>query len=78
MDDLIYISDLGLASAIFSSGIAIVDLDKSNPRKVKFIFQNSKALETISNDYWNGVLSVNALEFFQNIRVLKNRLYQTN
>lgn len=78
MNDFIYISDLGLATALFSHNFPVIDLDKSNSKKVKFIFQNSKALESISNDYWNGVLMVNALEFFQNIRVLKNRIYENS
>jgi len=67
--------DLGLASALLSLGYELETMDKTNPRKIKFIFKYRTGLgKTISN-YWNDCLKVNARTLFNDQKMLKNRIY---
>lgn len=67
--------DLGCSSAIISAGFELVSLDKLNPKKVQFIFRRELGIENIVNDYFADRLKVNARTFFDNIKMLKNRIY---
>lgn len=68
-------SDLGCSAALISTGFELVDLDKANPRKVLFIFEKRIGIEETVNEYWSGKLQLNARGLFDNIKMLKNRLY---
>ncbi len=67
--------DLGLASALTSLGYELLDLDRANPRKVQFIFKRAKGIDKLTEDYWSNRLMVNARTFFDNQKMLKNRIY---
>lgn len=67
--------DLGCSSALISSGLELVSLDKTNPRKVQFIFRRENRIEKVVDDYWADRLEVKARTFFDNIKMLKNRIY---
>ncbi len=67
--------DLGLASSLVSLGYQLADLEKSNPRKVLFIFQKEDGIDEVIGDYWSDNLQVNARSHFDNIKMLKNRIY---
>ena len=67
--------DLGLAGALISIGYQLLDLNKSNPRKVQFIFPESNEIYKAVEDYWSGNLQVDARTYFDSIRMLKNHLY---
>jgi len=67
--------DLGLASALVSGGFEVVEMDKSNPRKVAFCFKKTTKLEKSINDYWLGRLFVDARTLFESQKMLKNRIY---
>ena len=67
--------DLGLASALISLGYKLLDLDKSNPRKAQFLFIPEDSLEEAVESYWSDHLEVNPRNYFDNIKMLKNRIY---
>lgn len=67
--------DLGLATALFSLGYELWELDKSNPRKTQFIFRRDKNIDKAINDYWSDKLKINARTLFDNQKMIKNRLY---
>lgn len=67
--------DLGLASSLISLGYQLTDLEKSNPKKVLFIFQKEDDIDEAIEDYWSDNLQVNARSHFDNIKMLKNRIY---
>ena len=72
--------DLGLASAILSvSSSELIDLDRTNVHKVRFIFlkKGDGEIEKIAKDYWNNNLQVDGLTFFNNTKKIKNRLYSS-
>ncbi len=67
--------DLGCSSALISSGFNLISLDKSNPRKILFIFNRQVDIEKAVNNYWADTLKIKARSFFDNIKMLKNRIY---
>ncbi len=70
-----YTFDLGLASALVSVRLEIISIDKTDRKKVKFIFQNSEKLGETTEKYWNKELKTDARTLFENQKMLKNRIY---
>lgn len=67
--------DLGLASVLVTFGYQLLKLEKSNPKKVKFIFKREKDIEQIISDYWDDKLQLPAQTLLNNQKLLKNRIY---
>lgn len=70
-----YTFDLGCSAALISADFELVSLDKAKPRKVQFIFHREIGIEKVVDDYWADRLEVKARAFFDNIKMLKNRIY---
>lgn len=71
----VYTYDLGAAAALISAGFKLALLDKTNPNKVQFAFEREAGIEKVMDDYWADRLEVKARSFFDNLKMLKNRLY---
>lgn len=69
--------DLGLVASLISTGFPLLDLDKSNPKKVQFLFEDSNDIQAVIKDYWLDNLQVNARTYFDNLKAVKNRIYST-
>jgi RNase P/RNase MRP subunit p29 len=69
------ISDLGCAGAVISAGANLLSLDRTDYKKVIFVFEYSFELETMINDYWGKKLQVDARTFFENAAALKTRIF---
>lgn len=69
--------DLGLASALVQVGFVLNELDRSNGKKVEFIFTKTPELEETVKRFWSGELLMNAQGYFEAIRSLKNRIYSS-
>lgn len=67
--------DLGLATALVTLKYELIKLDKTDPKKVRFVFKEAKDIEQMMLGYWNNEISVPALAFFNNLKTLKNRIY---
>lgn len=68
------IRDLGLAAALSTSGWPMRLEGKEGV--IHFVFQgNPEKFEQIENEYWSGSLELPARDAFQNLRLLKDRLY---
>ncbi len=67
--------DLGLATCLVSLGYELWSLDKTNPKKVQFIFKRADSIDMVVNDYWQDDLKINARTLFDNQKMLKNRIY---
>ena len=67
--------DLGCSAALISAGFELVSLDKTNPHKVQFIFSREDGIEKVVDDYWADRLEVKARTYFDNTKMLKNRIY---
>jgi len=67
--------DLGLATVLVTLGYELLRLDKSNPKKVSFIFKNDENIEQVMTDYFNDKIKLPAQTLFNNQKNLKNRIY---
>ena len=70
-----YLFDLGVSASLVTAGFELVSLDKTNPRKVQFIFKRGVGIEKVIDDYWADRLEVKARSYFDNIKMIKNRIY---
>jgi len=67
--------DLSLATTLTTLGYKLLELDKTNPKKVRFVFKEEKNIEQTMLKYWNDEITLPALSLFNNLKTLKNRLY---
>lgn len=74
-DNYYYTSDLGLATALLTSGAVLVRVDTENPKRAVFIFVKSTELDAVVDDFWTGTLLVSARRYFENTKMLKSRIY---
>lgn len=68
-------SDLALATAI-SLHHPIISIDKTNSNKALFIFKDGQDIQQFLQEYWSGTVKVNPLEYFNQLRNVKSRLYE--
>lgn len=68
-------SDMALVTTV-SLFFPIVTIDKINPRKVEFNFYKTIELLDFINKYWNNEIVVNPIEYFNQIKNVKRRLYE--
>ena len=73
--DFLFTFDLGAAASLTTAGFELVSLDKTNPKKVRFVFRREAGIENVVDDYWTDRLEVKARAFFDNLKMLKNRIY---
>lgn len=66
--------DLCEASALKSYGFT-EGLDRSNPKRASFYFDNTEELEEHKKLFWAGQLRVDPVVFYQSLRALKARIY---
>lgn len=67
-------SDLNLA-AVISLSFPMQEINRGNPRKVQFIFEENKEIEELIKKYWNKELKVEPQEYSNQLRLIKNRIY---
>lgn len=67
--------DLGLAAALVTKGYKLLKLNRDNPRKVEFIFEDDALLSEVVNEYWDDKLLISPRKLFDNMKMLKNRIY---
>lgn len=67
--------DLGVAAALLCADFELLSLDRTNNRKVLFIFRRTRNIDATANAYFANRLKLNAREFFDQLKALKTRLY---
>ena len=67
--------DLGVSAALLCADFELLSVEKSNPKKALFIFRRKIGIEDIANKYFADRLEVKARSFFDNLKALKNKLY---
>ena len=75
LDNYYACSDLGLSTAI-SIFYPIEVIDRTNPNKAQFLFKRDKELDRIIEAYWKNELKVSAQIYFNQLRIVKSRLYE--
>jgi len=74
MESFYRTTDLALAAAV-SMFVPIEDINRQNPRRVEFIFERNSKLEKLLKRYWNNQLEVEPKKYFNQLKILKSRLY---
>ncbi|MEK9170775.1 MAG: DUF5659 domain-containing protein [Patescibacteria group bacterium] len=69
--------DLGLASVLLTLKYELLELDRSYPKKIRFIFKRERNIEQVINDYFEDKIEVPAQSLLQNQKILKNRIYSS-
>jgi hypothetical protein len=67
--------DLGLAATLVTHGYSLWTLNKSNSKKVEFIFKRDESMDHTVQSYWRDELKVNPRVLLDNQKMLKNRIY---
>ena len=73
-NDLLSVEEFPLAISLSSFNFTVEKLQRSNEKRVAFCFKRSPGIERIAEQYWKGTLMVNAVAFYQNLKLLKARL----
>lgn len=68
--------DLGLATALAALEFELIALDRTDPRRVRFIFRRQPGLQDIIAGFWDDSLTLPAQKLLLAQKQLKNRLYQ--
>jgi len=74
VNDYFKISDLAMAAAI-SLNVPIEAINRLNPQRVEFIFERNRQLEKLLRAYWRNEMRVEPKEYFNQLKILKSRLY---
>jgi hypothetical protein len=70
--------DLSLSAALISEGYRLWGMDKTDDKnRVKFVFIREKNLDDSVQSFWADSLLVNPRIYFDNLKLLKNRMYST-
>jgi hypothetical protein len=72
-----YSYDLGISAMLISVGFELISIDGQNPHKVLFIFKKKPDINNRVDEYFSDKVIVPARSFFENIKMLKNRIYNT-
>ena len=67
--------DLGIATVLVTLGYRLYELDRGNPKKVRFVFKEEEGIEQAMLDYWNDEIKLSAQTLLNNQKMLKNRIY---
>ncbi len=67
--------DLGLAAVLITLKYELLELDKSNPKKIRFLFKRVMGIEQVISDYWDDKIHLPAQSLLNNQKMLKNRIY---
>ena len=69
-------ADLSMVAALCVSGFVVEEMERVSPTRSVFIFQGSAELQQLVNGYWRGELQVEPQAFFNQLKVLKARIYE--
>jgi len=67
-------SDLCLVTTI-SQFLPILEVDGTNSKRSLFSFSESPELSEIITTYWNGSIRVEPKQFFNQLKLIKSRIY---
>lgn len=67
--------DLGLAAVLLTLKYELLELDRSYPKKIRFVFKRERNIEQVINDYFDDKIELPAQSLLNNQKTLKNRIY---
>jgi hypothetical protein len=69
-------SDLALTAAICVSGFQVAGMQQTETERIYFLFDKSQRLDDIVSRFWSGQLSVEPQAYFNQLKILKTRIYR--
>ncbi len=75
MKNIFSTADLNIASLLVALNYRLIDLDRSNGKRVRFCFAQEAGLEETVEAFWNDSLQVSPQKLFNAQKNLKARLY---
>ena len=69
------VSDFPLVVSLFMH-LPIVAVDRTDPKRISFLFEASKELEVLLATYHRREMRVDPLDFYHAMKSVKARLYQ--
>lgn len=70
-------TDISLATTIYYFGAKIESIERADPSRAVFIFPRNKELDALIQGFWSHSLQVDPLTYFNALKEVKTRLYQT-
>lgn len=67
--------DIQLASCLFALGASLTAIDRTNPNRCKFVFEDSIDLQKTVEAYWQRLLSIEPQTLLAALKAIKSRLY---
>jgi len=74
--DFFRTADLAITAALCVSGFIVDEMEKVSPTRSVFIFTDSAKLKEAVNQYWRGESRVEPQAYFNQLKILKARIYQ--
>ena len=71
-------SDLSLIATLQVFGYQIEKIERNNSEKVIFAIKQDDKLSELVQAFWSRNLSVEPLQYFESLKVVKSRIYQSN
>jgi hypothetical protein len=75
MTDRFETNDLHLAATLQCLGLPLMDVDRSDPRRVRFVFEDDARRREWARQYVAGELRVDPLILLNSLRSLKRQIY---
>jgi len=75
-DKNLMFSDFYLSAFCLAKGIRLINIDRTNPRRALFIFDNKKDNQSLIEDFMFGRSKIEPKKFISAIKELKQLLYQ--
>lgn len=69
-------TDTNLITSLLTLGFKLASLDKQDPQRVVFSIQREEGLDKAIESYWSDTMRISPLQFANNIKLLKTRIYQ--
>lgn len=66
--------DLELATVLITLNYKLLKLDKTNPNKVRFVFEEKKGIGQTMINYWNNKINLPAQKLLNNQKKLRKRI----
>lgn len=67
-------SDLNLAT-VLSLSFVLEGIDRTNPQRALFMFRRDQNLDRLIEMFWRKELRIEPQEYFQQLKIIKTRLY---
>lgn len=74
-EEVFSLSDLGSTAALVTAGFQLKSLERNALGKVRFLFSETPEIQNALECYWANHLPVDARQLFENIKMLKSRIY---